>query len=253
MRGTFSSVEQTIILIAAISLCLMLLSLVFNLWPTETSAASGSRTEVSKFLAGKVQECFREHNYGLDPISGVCGEFVIESNGTVTEADITKYLDCSKMPNSDCPGCGKCTGSEGSGGNRLHVDITKERTYVSVEYLASERRVEVIQFGCFSDADCGDGDNCTTDTCMFPGTKESACTHKYSCTTGGGGENASCTRDSDCVPAQCCHPTSCVPETAAPDCQAIMCTQECAQGAMDCGAGRCGCSEGKCIVVWATA
>jgi hypothetical protein len=231
MRATLSSTEQVIILIAAIALCLMLLSIVFNMWPAEVKAASGSRDEVSKFLADRVQECFKRHNYGLDPKSAVCGEFTIESNGTVTEADMASKVDCSKTANTDC----------------LRVFITKGKTFVSVKYLASERRVEVMEFGCFYDSDCEDGDDCTGDACLFPGTKESACRHEYSC----GGETASCNADSDCAPEQCCHPTSCVHASEAPDCGGIACTMECQPGTMDCGAGTCRCMGGECAVEWA--
>jgi len=252
MKATLSSIEQVIILIAAIALCMMMLSLVFNLWPNEVSASKGSRTEVASFLAGKVSDCFSKHSYGLDPKSALCGEFVIESNGTVTEADITKRLDCSKMPNSDCVGCERCVSSDGSAGDRLTVSITRERTHVSIEYLAGERRVEVRQIGCFVDGDCDDGDGCTTDACLYPGTSDSACSHTYSCTSNQTGNATDCLRDSDCFPGECCHATSCVPEGAMPSCSGIMCTQECANGTMDCGQGRCACASGKCAVKWAS-
>jgi len=248
MKGTMSLIEEVIILIAALALCVMLLSLVFNLWPNEVRASNGTRSEVASFLADKITECFKSHNYGLDPKSALCGEFVIESNGTVTEADVTKHLDCSKIPNSDCLGCERCLASDGSQGNRVQVTITRGKTLVSVEYLAADRRVEVRQFGCFSNSDCDDNDQCTDDTCMFPGTKDSACSHKYSCATNDtlGG----CESDNECFPATCCHASSCVTESELPNCQGIMCTEECAAGTMDCGQGSCVCVEGKCAVRW---
>ncbi len=61
-----------------------------------------------------------------------------------------------------------------------------------------------------------------------------------------------CTTDADCVPDECCHPKACVPKTNAPNCEDMMCTEECKPGTMDCGAGKCVCQNGTCGVDWAS-
>jgi hypothetical protein len=58
-----------------------------------------------------------------------------------------------------------------------------------------------------------------------------------------------CRSDADCVAAQCCHPTGCCLAADTPDCEGILCTQECAPGSMDCGQGRCSCVRGACEAV----
>ncbi|MBX3252127.1 MAG: hypothetical protein KF901_33440 [Myxococcales bacterium] len=58
------------------------------------------------------------------------------------------------------------------------------------------------------------------------------------------GEDA-CETDDDCVPAECCHAAACVAQANAPNCEDMMCTQECRYGTLDCG-GRCLCHEGRC-------
>jgi hypothetical protein len=58
---------------------------------------------------------------------------------------------------------------------------------------------------------------------------------------------ASCTADSDCVPAQCCHPTSCINMAHKGVCN-LLCTAVC-EGPLDCGAGHCGCVAGTCRVI----
>lgn len=55
-----------------------------------------------------------------------------------------------------------------------------------------------------------------------------------------------CSSDGDCVAASCCHPNACVPAARAPNCTAMMCTQNCAPGTLDCGQGRCACVAGRC-------
>ena len=74
----------------------------------------------------------------------------------------------------------------------------------------------------------------------------SGCTSNDSSNNGNNNTN----QDLVCVPATCCHPTQCVPESQAPDCSDIFCTQECQPGTMDCGQGYCGVVDNKCAVIW---
>jgi len=60
-------------------------------------------------------------------------------------------------------------------------------------------------------------------------------------------DQASCTVNSDCVPAQCCHPTSCINRAFKGVCN-VACTASC-EGPIDCGAGHRGCVSGTCRVV----
>lgn len=57
-----------------------------------------------------------------------------------------------------------------------------------------------------------------------------------------------CETDADCFPSECCHPDSCV--NVEPDCERVMCTEECRGGTMDCGCGSCACINGECRVDW---
>ena len=57
-----------------------------------------------------------------------------------------------------------------------------------------------------------------------------------------------CVMDSDCVPLCGCHPNSCVSISKKPECERVICTQECS-GPLDCGAGSCDCLNGKCSVI----
>ena len=59
-----------------------------------------------------------------------------------------------------------------------------------------------------------------------------------------------CESDADCVPSQCCHAPACVAKADAPNCEDIMCSDDCQEGTMDCGAGSCACVEGVCEVKW---
>jgi hypothetical protein len=61
-------------------------------------------------------------------------------------------------------------------------------------------------------------------------------------------DQASCTNDWQCVPAQCCHPASCINSLYRQPCMGTICTSVC-EGPVDCGAGHCGCVDGKCQVI----
>jgi hypothetical protein len=61
--------------------------------------------------------------------------------------------------------------------------------------------------------------------------------------------SASCSQDSDCIPAECCHPTSCTTAPTKKPCN-LMCTEVCMPGTMDCGQGSCKCINSKCEAVY---
>ncbi len=61
--------------------------------------------------------------------------------------------------------------------------------------------------------------------------------------------NKQCRQDSDCVPATCCHPKEAVNKDYAPDCQGLLCTQECVPGTIDCGQGEIRCEDRECKVI----
>lgn len=58
-----------------------------------------------------------------------------------------------------------------------------------------------------------------------------------------------CALDSDCLPAQCCHPKDTVNQNHAPNCQGLLCTQECVPNTIDCGQGEIKCMQGECKAV----
>lgn len=58
-----------------------------------------------------------------------------------------------------------------------------------------------------------------------------------------------CSVDSDCLPAQCCHPKDAVNKNSAPNCQGLLCTQECVPNTIDCGQGEIKCMQGECKAV----
>lgn len=55
-----------------------------------------------------------------------------------------------------------------------------------------------------------------------------------------------CKSDSDCVPETCCHPDSCIHKNFGPNCEGVICSQECAPGTLDCSQGVCRCIDNKC-------
>lgn len=52
-----------------------------------------------------------------------------------------------------------------------------------------------------------------------------------------------------CAPATCCHPDYCVLIEQAPDCDGVMCTEECVPRTLDCGQGSCEFVNGVCAAV----
>jgi hypothetical protein len=58
-----------------------------------------------------------------------------------------------------------------------------------------------------------------------------------------------CEQDRDCVQNKCCHADGAVNKDYTPDCENVLCTQECAPGTLDCGQGEVRCIANECTVV----
>jgi len=58
-----------------------------------------------------------------------------------------------------------------------------------------------------------------------------------------------CSSDSDCVPAICCHASSCTTKENKPNCEKVVCTDDCTPNTMDCGQGSCRCIANSCVAL----
>ena len=94
---------------------------------------------------------------------------------------------------------------------------------------------------CYSDADCSDGESCTTDTCLSPGTPQAACQNTWAaCGLSDGCCGPSCTANTD--PDCACGNGICGGAAEGEDC--TTCPADCPSGS---GGGTCGaCFKGKC-------
>ena len=105
------------------------------------------------------------------------------------------------------------------------------------------------QTSCFTFANCAatgcdDNSGKTKDECIGIGTRSEGCLYTIS---------NSCSKNSDCVPAQCCHPSSCVNINNAPNCSDTFCTEVCQEETMFCDGLKCICSNGQCQGIMITA
>jgi hypothetical protein len=182
MKGILESIEQFLMVAAALALVAVMISLVFNLWPgPEQTGVAGKKDEVSRILAEKSWECFKKHRFGADPKSGVCFTLELTSDELITESDVTRFLNCEELPNNDCHGCENCVSGRMTEQDKLTYKVEKANTFFKISYSGSDRKVEISGFGCFSDAECSDGNSCTSDVCSFPKTLKSRCVNTLNC------------------------------------------------------------------------
>lgn len=182
MRGILESIEQFLMISAAIGLIIVMVSLLFNLWPKEgQTRVIGSKDEISKLLAEKSMECFKKHRFGADPKSDVCFTLEMSSDELITESDITRFLNCEYLPNNDCPECEDCVSKRLTDQNKLIYKVDKPHTFFKISYIGKLRKVEITGFGCFYNSDCLDDNECTLDLCSFPKTLKSRCVNILNC------------------------------------------------------------------------
>lgn len=58
-----------------------------------------------------------------------------------------------------------------------------------------------------------------------------------------------CNVDADCVASACCHPNDTVNKDHAPNCEGILCSQECQPDTFDCQQGEIKCINNQCQAV----
>ncbi len=198
-RGAIESLEDFVMLIAAIALVAFLFLILRAYWPSEEKGTpkgvevlgkvtgmpvrsdSGNVADVSRFLAEDARECFRKNRYGLEPKSQSCGAYRIRTDGLISEWNVTRYLECEELPNNDCAGCEKCVSKIVVDQDKLYVGMEREDSLVEVRYDGQKRKIVIESFGCIDDSDCNDDNECTADACLDKAKIDSKCESRLDC------------------------------------------------------------------------
>ncbi|MEM5812740.1 MAG: hypothetical protein QW758_00275 [Candidatus Aenigmatarchaeota archaeon] len=159
-KGDIEFIQSYLYVIIALVIGGLMIFFLLRYYPLDSKASI--RSNIAKELARHALECWRENRYGMEASANVCKLLRIEN--LTTEKEITKYLDCEKLPNNIClfENCENCTSKAFLDNDKLDVflDSTGE---VKIAY--EDRRIIISSTNC--EALCICKRNCKGDAISY--------------------------------------------------------------------------------------
>jgi hypothetical protein len=156
MKGILESIPEFFQIVIALAIAIILIATTFYFFSTQTKGSnveiSGSVDQISTRLVDYVQNCWKDHRNGLDSQSAVCNIATIKISmpgrvDTVTEANVTKFLDCKTIPNNAClpDDCSKCTSSKyvEDQQDKIKWEFNNSTIYMQISYSGFDRVIEI--------------------------------------------------------------------------------------------------------------
>lgn len=149
MKGILESVTGFFQIIIALAVIVILFLMIFrfsNVFKqSDEITMKGSEITIAKDIAKYVQDCWSKHRSGLDPDSAICKTLHVNISETITEYDVTQFLNCDVIPNNDCSpfDCSLCASSKYPDQDKLKMENIKGDITVKISYSGARRIVEV--------------------------------------------------------------------------------------------------------------
>jgi hypothetical protein len=123
---------------------------------------TGGEEEISRSLSEIIQKCWTDNRRGLEGESSICKVVKLADTLKIEEINVTKYLDCEKLPNIDCylypdnsdPNydCSSCSSPYFEDTDKIIWLAEEDNTEVKISYHGGSRKIVVVGYPC--------GDNC---------------------------------------------------------------------------------------------
>lgn len=148
-KGDIEFIQSYLYIIIALLIGGLMIFLLLRYYPSNGKAPI--RGNVAKELAKYALECWEENRYGMEPTPNVCR--ILNVTNITSEKEITKYLDCEKLPNNICifDNCENCTSKSFDDNDRLEVFLEYSGE-VKIAYL--DRKILIASLSCDSTCVC---------------------------------------------------------------------------------------------------
>ena len=156
MKGILESIPEFFQIIIALAIAIIMITITFYFFSIQTRGSntelSGNVDQISLRLVDYVQNCWKDHRNGLDSQSAVCNIVTVKISmpgrvETITEANVTKFLDCHAIPNNKClpDDCSKCTSTKypDDQQDKIKWNFDNSTIYMEISYLGTDRTIEV--------------------------------------------------------------------------------------------------------------
>jgi len=155
-RGMLESIPEFFQIVIALVLAIVMITITFYFFSLQTKGSkielSGGVDQISISLADYIANCWKDHRNGLDPKSAVCYTVTVKISApgtvdTITEANVTKFLDCKNIPNNSCfpDDCSKCVSTKYASDqqDKIKWNFDNSTIYMEIAYSASDRAIKV--------------------------------------------------------------------------------------------------------------
>jgi len=150
MKGVIESIPAYLYIVVAFAVGILMVALLYKysgLFFEKKNIVEGNRNQVAEILAQLSMRCWDEHGRGTDPNSDVCETLDLNPSEIVTERDVTGFLECEILPNSDCSpnDCSFCVSPFYDDTNKLDVIINTIMTQIKISYYGHLRKIIISE------------------------------------------------------------------------------------------------------------
>jgi len=150
-KGILESIPEFFQVVVALAIAIILIAVTFRFFALQTQGnkieITGNVDQVSSRLVNYITDCWKNHRQGLDSQSAICNIIKINTDKLITEKNVTKFLDCETIPNSECmpDDCSKCVSSRypADRQNSLIWNFDNSTSYMEISYAGAERAIEI--------------------------------------------------------------------------------------------------------------
>lgn len=153
MKGIIEAIPGYLYVIIGLVVGLLLLTIIFKfsrIFFSDRNVLKGSELDTAKILAEVSESCWKDHRHGLDAKSGVCKTLEIDPPVEITEKNMTRFLDCPLLPNSNCypDDCRFCSSEYYKDTDKILWFIESHASEIKVMYSGDERKIKLSGSPC---------------------------------------------------------------------------------------------------------
>jgi len=158
-KGALEAIPGFLYIAIGIAVGLLMLFLTYKFlggFTSNKNIINGDETKVAMKLAKIAEKCWKEHKMGLDSRSAICRTLKLNAQSMIYEKNITMFLNCNLLPNSDCypDNCEFCSSERYEDSDRLDLYIETNECEIQITYSGNDRKIVIVKTDCDDTCKC---------------------------------------------------------------------------------------------------
>jgi len=153
MKGIIEAIPGYLYVIIGLVVGMLLLIVIFNfsnIFFSDRGILKGDDLDTAQIFAKLSEDCWKIHRHGLDAKSDICKTLKIEPPVEITEKNMTRFLDCSLLPNSNCypEDCRFCSSEYYEDVDKILWFIEPYTSEIKIIYSGDKRKIKLSGLPC---------------------------------------------------------------------------------------------------------